>query len=298
MPTHILYIMEHDRPVREYEEGWPFERVPEELKEYPQWVNWYVDSEQKIPLNPLTLGHAGVTWPNTWVPFAQAFQTAQCNDLGLGFVLTEDDPYTCVDLDKCVEARGKISAATRAILDLVSGWVELSPSGTGLHIWVKNEQPVNRRTKGIEIYSSKRWMSITGRSNPKQLLRIPDRTAEIVELLEGHFPNTSASAEFVPPPHLPDDAEIWQRLLHGRNSAFFAALYQGDTSVCHHDHSRAVIMLANQLAYMTNGDAVRMRHLLYQTGLVCEKWAEKRGQQTWIDYQIQDAISYVGGKQE
>jgi primase-polymerase (primpol)-like protein len=57
-----------------------------------------------------------------------------------------------------------------------------------------------------------------------------------------------------------------------------------------------VILLANQLAYMTNCDAVRIKRLLYQTGLVCEKWEEKRGQQTWIDYQIQDAISYVTGK--
>ena len=274
----------------------PFERVPAELKEYPQWVNWRVDSEQKIPMNPLTQGNAGVTWPNTWAPFAQAYQTAQRDELGLGFVLTEDDPYTCVDLDKCVGPKGEISTDTRAILDLVSGWVELSPSGTGLHIWVQNAQPVNRRTKGIEVYSSKRWMTVTGRSNPKLSLLIPERTDEIAQLMEHHFPDTSVAVEFTPHPHLPDDDDIWQCLLHGRNSSFFAALYQGDTSVCYHDHSRAVILLANQLAYMTNCDAARMKRLLYQTSLVCEKWEEKRGQQTWIDYQIADAISYVAGK--
>ncbi len=67
--------------------------------------------------------------------------------LGLGFVLTEDDPYTCVDLDGCVGKHGQIDVRTREILDLLSGWVELSPSGTGLHVWVRNDEPVSRRTK-------------------------------------------------------------------------------------------------------------------------------------------------------
>lgn len=273
-----------------------FERVPEEMKTYAQWVNWRMDEGQKIPVNPKTLGNAGVTWANTWDSFEAAVQMSQRESLGLGFVLTENDPYTCVDLDKCVGQKGDVSDEIRVILDLIGGWVELSPSGTGLHVWVKNEEPVNRRTPSMEVYSSSRWMSVTGRSNPKQSLLIPERTAEIAELLERHFPSISASGEFTSPPHLPDDDEIWQRLFQARSGSFFEALYQGDTSVCYNDHSRAVIMLANQLAVMTDGDAGRMRRLLYQTGLVSEKWQEKRGQQTWIEYQIQDAISYVVGK--
>lgn len=281
-------MIEHERVQR------AFERVPEELKEYPQWVNWRVDQKQKVPINPLTLGNAGVAWANTWTPFEQAYAVALRCGLGLGFVLTEDDPYTCVDLDQCVDPKGAISADTRAMLDLLAGWVELSPSGTGLHIWVQNEQPVNRRTKGIEIYSSKRWMTVTGRGNPQLSASIPERTAELAELVAHAFPDPPV--EFSPPLHLPDDEDIWPHLFHARNGAFFECLYRGDTSVCHHDHSRSVIMLANQLALMTNGDAVRMKHLLYQTALVREKWAEKRGAQTWIDYQIADAIAYVSGK--
>ena len=78
-------------------------------------------------------------------------------------------------------------------------------------------------------------------------------------------------------------------------AAFFESLFAGDTSVCHDDHSRAVIMLANQLAIVTGLDAVRVKRLLYQTGLVTEKWEEKRGNSTWIEYQIHDAIRYVSG---
>ena len=281
-------MIEHER------EHKPFERVPEELKDYKQWVNWRVENEKKVPVNPHTLGNAGVAWPNTWSVFEQAQETTRDTGLGLGFVLTEDDSYTCVDLDKCVDPKGEISTDTRAILDLLSGWVELSPSGTGLHIWVKNEQPVNRRTKSIEIYSSDRWMTVTGRCNPTRSLVIPERTVELAELIRRTFPDTSAT--FSPLPTLPDDEDIWQRLFNARSGSFFHSLYRGDTSVCQNDRSRGVIMLANQLALMTDGDAARMKRLLYQTGLVCEKWEEKRGGQTWLDYQIADAISYVSGR--
>ena len=67
----------------------------------------------------------------------------------------------------------------------------------------------------------------------------------------------------------------------------------GDISECHDDHSKTVIMLANQLIIMTGLDAVRVKRMLYQTGLVNEKWEEKRGNSTSIEYQIHDALRYV-----
>ncbi len=65
---------------------------------------------------------------------------------------------------------------------------------------------------------------------------------------------------------------------HSSNSEFFMSLYDGDTSVCQGDHSLAVIMLANQLAMMTDLDAERMKQLLFQTKLARPKWDEMRGQ--------------------
>ena len=274
----------------------PIERVPEELKAYHHWVNWKREDDKKVPVNPYTLGHAGVHWHNTWASFDNAQAAARRSGLGLGFVLTEDDPYTVVDLDDCVGEKGRLSAQTRDILDLLSGWVELSPSETGLHIWVRNEAPVNRRGQGIEIYSAARWITVTGRSNLNAPLVIPERTSEVAELARRYF--REEQREFAPPAQLPaeDDDEIWQRLFHSKNGDFFRALYAGDASVCYNDRSRAVIMLANQLALMTDLDANRVKRLLYQTGLVNEKWEEKRGTVTWIEYQIQDAIRYVAGK--
>lgn len=272
----------------------PYERAPDELKTYNQWVNWRWEENRKVPVNPFTLGNAGVNWANTWASFDIAQTAADHFNFGLGFVLTEDDQYTVVDLDDCVGERGNVSPETRYILDLLCGWVELSPSETGLHIWVRNEHPVNRRTHGIEVYSSARWISITGSSNPKPQLVIPERTAAVAELMGQYFPKSKR--EFVALTPLSEDGDIWQRLFDSDHGAFFQSLYHGDISVCYDDHSRAVIMLCNALVAQTSGDAVRVKRLLYQTNLVRDKWEERRGNITWIDYQIQDALAYVSGR--
>lgn len=282
-------MMEHEQ------ERQPFERVPEELRASSQWVLWRPEAEQKIPVNPYTLGNAGVTWPNTWASFDTAREAALRQDFGLGYVLTKHDLLTCIDLDNCVDDHGTVSVYTREMLDLLSGWVELSPSEKGLHIWIQNDEPVNRRTKGIEIYSTDRWMTVTGRSNPNQPLIVPERTRELDEFIQWYFPEPTGTLTELS--YYPDnDEEVWDRLFNAKNGSFFRALYNGDTSVTHNDHSRGVIMLANQLALMTGGDSERIRQLLYQTGLACDKWEEQRGSQTWIDYQIADAIAYVSQK--
>lgn len=90
-----------------------------------------------------------------------------------------------------------------------------------------------------------------------------------------------------------DDTELWTRLFNGKNGHIFRSLYAGDTSVCFNDESRAVIFLANRLAVMTDFDEGRIKRLLYQTGLVSDKWESRRGGQTWLDGRIQDAINYM-----
>jgi putative DNA primase/helicase len=270
-----------------------FERVPQELKEIDQWVNYRLENDRKVPVNPKTLGNAGVGWPNTWAPFEKALENFRPGEIGLGFVLTEADPFVCTDLDDCIDDKGQLSLAARAVLDTLQGYVELSPSGQGLHVWVKSDDKVsNWKTKGIEVYSSARWMTVTGRANPKVASDIPERTEELQKILASYF-GRDDSPKFVRAEAPVDDTVLWEKLFNAKRGDFFKSLYAGDISVCQSDHSRAVIMLANQLAIMTDGDAERMKRLLLQTGLVDDKWFTKRGTETWIDYQIRDAIRYT-----
>ena len=188
-----MVLMRYYRLMHHEEKRQPFDRVPDELQELTQWVNWRDENGRKVPKNPHTQGNAGVNWPGTWSEFGHAREEAIQHGLGMGFVLTEHDPYTCVDLDNCVGRGGQIDLQTREILDLLSGWVELSPSSRGLHVWVRNDRPISRRTKELEIYSYGRWMSITGRSNPAAPLQIPERTDAVRDLVEWFMPETRQS---------------------------------------------------------------------------------------------------------
>ena len=271
----------------------PFERFPQEVKKTEQWVNWRFEHDRKVPVNPTTLVNAGVGWPNTWSSYEKALENVRSGETGLGFVLTEADPFVCADLDACIDEHGQVSLAARAVLDALQGYVELSPSGQGLHVWVKSEKMVgNWKTKSIEIYSSNRWMTVTGRANPKVAGEIPDRTEALQKVLAIYF-GRDDSPKFIATEAPGDDIALWERLFNARHGDFFQKLYAGDTSVCYNDHSRAVILLANQLAIMTDGDAARMKRLLLQTGLVDDKWFTKRGTETWLEYQIRDAIRYT-----
>ena len=83
---------------------------------------------------------------------------------GVGFVFTEDDPYAGIDIDKCRNSEtGEIDQWARKIVDALDSYTEISPSGTGLHIFVKATLPGPNNRKGpLEMYESGRYFTLTG----------------------------------------------------------------------------------------------------------------------------------------
>lgn len=130
-------------------------RLPRELTERARWVR----HKGKRPITP-DGRPASSTDPRTWSTYRAAARS-KVGD-GLGFVL--GDGIACLDIDHCLDERGRPDARARAILDRVpDAYVEVSPSGRGLHIWgVAPEQP-GRRYEGYEVYSVGRYITVTGR---------------------------------------------------------------------------------------------------------------------------------------
>jgi primase-polymerase (primpol)-like protein len=58
--------------------------------------------------------------------------------LGVGFMFTLESGIVGIDLDKCFDEHGNLNAIAKAILDRVGAttYTELSPSRTGLHIFL------------------------------------------------------------------------------------------------------------------------------------------------------------------
>lgn len=107
---------------------------------------------------------ASSTNPNTWTDY-QTAAAAKVGD-GLGFVLNGDG-IVCIDLDHCYN--GKPTAEAQALIDsLPETYIEVSPSGTGLHVWgyatLAKGHRFNRNGLSVEVYPSGRYITVTGRA--------------------------------------------------------------------------------------------------------------------------------------
>lgn len=153
------------------------ENIPMEMKGYEQWVCWrYEESDTgkptKVPYSALTSQHANVNDPLTWCHFESACRALHSGWWnGIGFVLTENDPYGFIDLDQPKSPNGEILPQNefdiahnrqQKIYEVFDSYAELSPSGNGLHIIVKGNLKNGRKRSSVEIYSSQRFMTMTG----------------------------------------------------------------------------------------------------------------------------------------
>jgi len=149
-----------------------FFRIPEELRTRDQWVNWRFEERDgkptKMPYNPRTGERAKSTDSATWSSFVTVVSACDKGTYsGIGYVFSSGDPYTGVDPDHCRDPEtGEIEAWAQCWVERLDGYVEVSPTGEGLHIIVKGKSPRNgKRTvdgKTVEIYSAERYFTCTG----------------------------------------------------------------------------------------------------------------------------------------
>jgi putative DNA primase/helicase len=140
------------------------ESIPRELSVRPQWVVWKAvgDRPDKVPYSVRTGRRASSTDLLTWGTFQEALEAYENGGYaGLGFVFSSADPYTGIDLDNCVSGDGEIAGWALEIARYFDSYTELSATGSGLHIIVRGEVP-NRRKGDVEVYSSKRFFTVTG----------------------------------------------------------------------------------------------------------------------------------------
>ena len=80
-----------------------FNNIPKELQELNQWVLWKYEvvggRQTKVPYS-INGNKANITNPATWSSFAQVMEAGpRLGASGIGMVLTENDPYTGIDID-------------------------------------------------------------------------------------------------------------------------------------------------------------------------------------------------------
>ena len=271
--------------------------IPRELQDYKQWVCWKRIGQQgriKLPISPATGKAASCMAPATWGSYRPARRAVSRLHLdGIGFVFTDSDPYTGVDLDDFRSVQGDLEPRAADIVRKLNSYTEWSPSGDGLHILVKAYLPASgRRSTGIEIYSSARYFTMTGQHLDETPHTIENRQAEILDLFFALGPESHQHTGFLRPTVAitETDEELIRRAQHAKNGAKFQKLWSGDTSDYDGDHSRADAALCSLLAYYTNGDQGRIDRLFRLSGLYRQKWDRPTAGSTYGSITIQAVV--------
>ena len=151
------------------------------LAERKQFIVWQSQPNPnggkriKRPLNPETLQHANPLNSAMWLTAERAYQSVAFFNAGVtsingddfygvGFVLTEADPFFCLDIDNCLKG-SKWSQFSLGLIERLPGAaVEVSHSGCGLHLWgYAAPMPLHgcrNAEHNIELYSDKRFIAL------------------------------------------------------------------------------------------------------------------------------------------
>jgi hypothetical protein len=261
-------------------------KVPRELVLMPQWVVWKAalrnGKPTKLPVNPMTGRLAAIDNSTSWADYESAVEAVgRFKGEGVGFVFTDSDPYTGIDLDDCRDPQtGEIQPWARDIVQALHSYTEISPSQQGVKIWVRGKLAAGKRNRTaleageVEIYSRDRYFTVTGQQLPGTPDTIEERQAALTSLHARIFASKRNSKK--PPAPVGsavgvDDAELLEHARSAKNGGKFADLWNGDHSG-YSSQSEADLALCSMLAFWTGKNRVRMDLLFRQSGLMREKW--------------------------
>ena len=267
------------------------ENIPSLMRQIPHWVNWRYAEDKgrltKIPYSPSSfrsgmIRGAKANDSSTWDTFENACQNIDSRT-GIGFEIGDSSNGThsgfcCIDLDHVGDSSsGVLSDKAKEIVNLFGDtYIEYSPSGTGVHIWALAEPPAEhpKKKNGIEIYSDKRFITMTGKScgwvypiRQKQgevmtLLRdyMDYREAPTLSAIRATAPKTATASagETSSPSPVVDtlqkkDGEVIWEALAGVDGETFAVLYY------RYSVKDAILTLINFNFCRTEQEALKIR---------------------------------------
>lgn len=171
----------------------PALRLPDDLTELDQWVVWRHEDRggrrTKVPYQK-SGALASSTDPATWISYGDAVAALGAQPgrfAGIGFVFSADDPYTGIDFDQCLRD-GKLKPWVSPIIAaLGDSYMEVSPSGSGVKVWVKatlkgTGTKRSYQDGAIEIYDRGRFFTVTGQALNDAPLHVEEHQRDVDDL--------------------------------------------------------------------------------------------------------------------
>lgn len=280
------------------------------LAQWPQFVVWRLEWNaerskwDKIPYSPKGF-RASSTDPKAWGSYQEAKSALDAGGYdGVGFVFSELDPFWFLDIDGAyVDGHWSLlSQELCARLDGVA--VEVSQSGTGLHLIGSGAVPVDHGNRNValslELYTKERFVALTGTHARGHAAF--DASALMPGVVEQFFTRvvgtkadewtTEPDPEWSGPE---DDIDLLERALRsGKQSAASAfggaptkatfedlfsanadvlgAIWPADKPGDGFNHSHADQSFANLLAFWTGRNCERIERIMRMSSLARPKW--------------------------
>jgi primase-polymerase (primpol)-like protein len=264
--------------------------IPEEMKKEKSWVV----RKGKLPFQ--TNGHpADSTNPETWNTFIQCMSIVSEFD-GIGFVFSEDSEIMGVDFDHIYENGVWDTEALEEILSLNS-YAEMSPSGSGVHVYVKANIEKALKCGGREMYAKQRYFTVTGNhleNTPYEINQAQEAVNELYNKWINEKENKNIKSETAPnqsPKQSPKmtDREIIELAGKAKNANKFKALYAGNwEELGYPSQSEADLAFCSILAFYTQ-DAAQIDTIFESSGLFRDKWKRE----DYKDRVISEALNSV-----
>jgi hypothetical protein len=279
---------------------------------------------EKVPLQ-VSGANGSVTNPSHWVDWGTAYEAATRLGAGhsIGFVLTESDPFWCLDIDGCIKPDGTYTQIVHDIAAQIGNGVvwEVSMSGKGLHLWGRGAIPEHgcrNQSLGLELYHTDRFIALGRVISGDMSVECPGIHSVISRYFAAptrvsvSVPDDGPVEEWLGPS---DDDDLIRRALLGKAAVDTEAIFGGGSSrppVTFHDlwtrnvvalaarwpddsaefnHSAADGSLAERLAWWTGKDVARIDRLMRKSALVRDKWDSMRNGITWLQDTILKSCS-------
>lgn len=288
-----------------------FDVIPEELRALNTWVVWNYAVEdgdfKKPPYNPKNGRKASVSDPNSWGSFEVARSAYEKGKwCGVGLVLPSNTKLGIVgvDIDYCITPDGVISEEALQIIATLDTYTELSPSGSGIHLWMKGSIPgIYRKRGNVEMYQDGRYITITGHTIGTSTVLSNDEarlTAVYQDIFVFEEENTGGvMAQAAPRFQIYYSLEqALKRGFDAKNGENFKRHYIGDNSLwegkgaLYTSQSSADFVLVMLLLRVTNDNVEQVDRLFRKSGLMRLKWDRRVNKtETYGQKIIKDAIA-------
>ena len=254
---------------------------PETLKKLPIWALWRIETDQKgrptkVPYSPHYNGKASSINPKTWGTFEQAenkYLSRPGFYNGISLIISKDYGLVFIDIDHCVEEDGGLSETASDIIGSFSHqFVELSQSGTGVHIIARGTIPrsFKNSNNGVEMYADKRFCSLTGYAFEKG---DPIEEQFAIDYVFNKYKTPEREIKRVISQNTTLQRDDKWIIEHASERGRFKTLYSGDwKGAGYNSQSEADLSLCMILAFWTDCDTDQMDRIFKSSGLYRSKW--------------------------